>query len=235
MRHGVRVDRLARAGGRFVVAAGDRRWEADQVVVASGAYQRPRVPAFAAELDPGIVQLDTSRYRNPSQLRARRGAGGGGRQLRGRDRPRGLPRPPDLAVGPRHRPHPGARRRPLGPAAHPAVLVVRLARADRRHPRRSQGPAQGPGHPGAAGAGAAQGAGRRRGRAGAADGRGARRPPGAGGRSRHGGGQRASGAPGRGPTSAGSTCRSSTRTASRGTTAAWSRPSPACTSSACGS
>ena len=69
MRHGVRVDRLAWEGGRFLVTAGDRRWEADQVVVASGAYQRHRVPAFAAELDPGIVQLDTSRYRNPSQLR----------------------------------------------------------------------------------------------------------------------------------------------------------------------
>ena len=69
VRHGVRVDRLARAGGRFLVAAGDRRWEASQVVVASGAYQRPRVPAFAAELDQGIVQLDTTSYRNPSQLR----------------------------------------------------------------------------------------------------------------------------------------------------------------------
>jgi cation diffusion facilitator CzcD-associated flavoprotein CzcO len=54
---------------RFLVAAGDRRWEADQVVVASGAYQRHRIPAFASELDQGIVQLDTSHYRNLSQLR----------------------------------------------------------------------------------------------------------------------------------------------------------------------
>jgi putative flavoprotein involved in K+ transport len=69
VRNGVRVDRLAREGGRFLLAAGDRRWEADQVVVASGAYQRHRVPAFAAELDRGIVQLDTSTYRNPTQLR----------------------------------------------------------------------------------------------------------------------------------------------------------------------
>jgi putative flavoprotein involved in K+ transport len=69
VRHGVRVDRLARYDGRFLVAAGDRRWEADQAVVASGAYQRHQVPAFAAELDRGIVQLDTSHYRNPSQLR----------------------------------------------------------------------------------------------------------------------------------------------------------------------
>jgi putative flavoprotein involved in K+ transport len=69
VRNGIRVDRLAWEGGRFLVTAGDRRWVADQVVVASGAYQRQRIPAFAAELDPGIVQLDTSRYRNPSQLR----------------------------------------------------------------------------------------------------------------------------------------------------------------------
>ena len=70
VRNGVRVDGLARDGGRFLVTAGDRRWEADQVVVATGAYQRPRVPAFASELDPGIVQLDILGYRNPSQLRA---------------------------------------------------------------------------------------------------------------------------------------------------------------------
>jgi putative flavoprotein involved in K+ transport len=69
VRNGVRVDRLARDDGRFLVTAGDRRWEADQVVAATGAYQRPRVPAFASELDPGIVQLDTTGYRNPSQLR----------------------------------------------------------------------------------------------------------------------------------------------------------------------
>jgi len=68
VRTGVRVDRLSRDGDRYVVAAGDRRFQADQVVVASGAYQRPRIPAFAAELDPGILQLDPNRYRDPSQL-----------------------------------------------------------------------------------------------------------------------------------------------------------------------
>jgi hypothetical protein len=47
VRTGVRVDRLFRQGERYVVAAGDRRLVADQVVVvAAGAYQRPRVPAF---------------------------------------------------------------------------------------------------------------------------------------------------------------------------------------------
>jgi putative flavoprotein involved in K+ transport len=37
-------------------------------VVATGAYSRPRVPAFATELDPEIRQLHSSEYRNASQL-----------------------------------------------------------------------------------------------------------------------------------------------------------------------
>jgi hypothetical protein len=41
---------------------------ADHVVVASGAYHHPKVPAFAAELDPGIVQLHSHEYKGPSQL-----------------------------------------------------------------------------------------------------------------------------------------------------------------------
>ena len=68
---GVRIDRLespAREGEPFVATAGDRRYEAGQVIVAAGAFQRPRVPAFATELDPAIRQLHSSAYRNPSQL-----------------------------------------------------------------------------------------------------------------------------------------------------------------------
>jgi putative flavoprotein involved in K+ transport len=68
VRTGVRVDRLWRDNGRFVVAAGDRRWEADNVVVAMSSFQVPRVPGFAPELDPGVIQLHAGNYRNPSQL-----------------------------------------------------------------------------------------------------------------------------------------------------------------------
>ena len=49
---GVRVERLSRNGNGFELVAGNRRLEADNVVVATGAYQGQRVPAFAAELDP---------------------------------------------------------------------------------------------------------------------------------------------------------------------------------------
>jgi putative flavoprotein involved in K+ transport len=69
MRTGIRASRVARDGDRYVVTTGDARIEADHVIVASGAHQDPRVPAFSRELDPAIVQLHSSEYRNPSQLR----------------------------------------------------------------------------------------------------------------------------------------------------------------------
>jgi putative flavoprotein involved in K+ transport len=64
----VRVERLARNGQRFLARAGDRIFEADNVVVAMSSWQRSRVPEFASELDPGIVQLHVAEYRNPGQL-----------------------------------------------------------------------------------------------------------------------------------------------------------------------
>ena len=66
---GVRVDRLGRVDRAFAVSAGDRQIEASNVVVATGAHRLPRVPAFAMELDPRIVQLHSSEYRGPEQLR----------------------------------------------------------------------------------------------------------------------------------------------------------------------
>jgi putative flavoprotein involved in K+ transport len=69
VRMGVRVDRLTRDGRRYLVTAGDRRFEAEHVVIAMSNYQSPRVPAFAPELAPDIVQLHSSAYRHPGQLR----------------------------------------------------------------------------------------------------------------------------------------------------------------------
>ena len=68
---GVRIERLeqpAADGQPFVATAGDRRYEAGQVIVATGAFQRPKVPAIAKQLDPSIKQLHSSQYRNPTQL-----------------------------------------------------------------------------------------------------------------------------------------------------------------------
>jgi putative flavoprotein involved in K+ transport len=66
---GVAVDGLSRSDDRYVVSAGAQRFEAANVVVATGAQQTPKTPEFAAELDNGIRQLHSSEYRNPDQLR----------------------------------------------------------------------------------------------------------------------------------------------------------------------
>ena len=65
---GVRVEGLERNGEDFLVTAGDRRFEAENVVVALGSYQVPKVPDFANELADDVIQLHSIAYRNPEQL-----------------------------------------------------------------------------------------------------------------------------------------------------------------------
>jgi putative flavoprotein involved in K+ transport len=66
---GVLVDGLFREGDSLVVTSGSRRYVADNVIVCVGAHRRPKVPAFAPQLDPRILQMHSRDYRNPSQLR----------------------------------------------------------------------------------------------------------------------------------------------------------------------
>jgi putative flavoprotein involved in K+ transport len=68
VRTGVKVDGLSRERDRFIITSGSRRFEAKHVVVATGAYQVPKIPAFADELHSSIMQLHSSQYRHPSQL-----------------------------------------------------------------------------------------------------------------------------------------------------------------------
>lgn len=71
VRSGTSVDGVRPAhgpDGGYLVIAGDRRYEAKQVIVATGAFNRPHVPGFAAQLDASIRQFHSSEYRNPSQL-----------------------------------------------------------------------------------------------------------------------------------------------------------------------
>jgi putative flavoprotein involved in K+ transport len=69
VRQGVTVERLAREGEGFRVTTNRGPIVADRVIVATGASRVPKVPPFAADLDPAIVQMHSSEYRNPSQLR----------------------------------------------------------------------------------------------------------------------------------------------------------------------
>lgn len=70
VRTGVHVDRLSKARHGFVVEAGGVRYEAANVVVATGTWRDPVTPDFADRLDPRINQLHSHEYRNPGQLRS---------------------------------------------------------------------------------------------------------------------------------------------------------------------
>jgi putative flavoprotein involved in K+ transport len=69
VRTGLKVDSLTRNGDRFLVRAGEQSFDAENVVVAMANFQRSRVPAFASELKPEILQMHSIDYRNPGQLR----------------------------------------------------------------------------------------------------------------------------------------------------------------------
>jgi len=69
VRGGTRVDRVEPRDGGFVVTTADgARIASRQVVVATGPFRQPNIPAFAGELDPSIRQLHSHEYRNPDQL-----------------------------------------------------------------------------------------------------------------------------------------------------------------------
>ncbi|WP_067434797.1 flavin-containing monooxygenase [Nocardioides jensenii] len=57
-------------GGGYTVTTQRATFTCDNVVVATGTFGRtPRLPDFADQLDPGILQLHSSEYRRPGQLR----------------------------------------------------------------------------------------------------------------------------------------------------------------------
>jgi putative flavoprotein involved in K+ transport len=67
---GVRVESLGKKEDRYLLVSNAGRFEAENVVVASGSLRRPKIPAFAANLDRSIAQLHSSTYRNPAQIPA---------------------------------------------------------------------------------------------------------------------------------------------------------------------
>jgi putative flavoprotein involved in K+ transport len=62
--------RVAPIDGGYRVELADRGYEAEQVVVATGPFQIPRIPGLARDLDPSVRSLHSSEYRRPAQIPA---------------------------------------------------------------------------------------------------------------------------------------------------------------------
>jgi len=63
-----KVESLERKGDRYLIKTNGMQLQTDQVVIATGPYQEPRVPAWAKDLNHEIVQLTSGTYKNPGQL-----------------------------------------------------------------------------------------------------------------------------------------------------------------------
>ncbi|WP_238412529.1 MSMEG_0569 family flavin-dependent oxidoreductase [Saccharothrix deserti] len=68
LREGVAVTRLRRTDKGFRLTTTNGVLTADQVVLATGPYQVPRIPRPAERLPEAITQVHSSTYRNPEQL-----------------------------------------------------------------------------------------------------------------------------------------------------------------------
>ncbi|WP_028214355.1 flavin-containing monooxygenase [Paraburkholderia mimosarum] len=107
VRTGVEVTSVERIQGRsgFTVATSNGTFEANRVVVATGPFQRPVIPAIAPK-DPHLTQMHSADYRNPAQLPDGAvlvvGAGSSGTQIAEELRRAG--RTVYLSVGPHDRP-----------------------------------------------------------------------------------------------------------------------------------
>ncbi len=63
-----RVERDPLSGEYLVTAEGGDKIRARNVIVATGLYQKPKVPAFSADFPASIKQVHSDAYRNPREL-----------------------------------------------------------------------------------------------------------------------------------------------------------------------
>ena len=70
VRLGTPVRGLSHAAGRFALELDGSRIEVDQVVVATGPFQVPRIPPIAGQLAPDVFQVHSTGYTEPSDVPA---------------------------------------------------------------------------------------------------------------------------------------------------------------------
>ena len=68
VRYNTRVTSVEQDGAGYVVKTDHGTLSAKNVVVATGLFQRPKIPAFGAKIDAGITQLHSGAYRHPHSI-----------------------------------------------------------------------------------------------------------------------------------------------------------------------
>ncbi len=68
IRYGIEVSAVEQAHGGFQVTTNQGDYSADNVVIAVGFYQQPKIPHFSHNCPPDIFQIHSEQYRNPEMI-----------------------------------------------------------------------------------------------------------------------------------------------------------------------
>ncbi|MFD2045088.1 flavin-containing monooxygenase [Ornithinibacillus salinisoli] len=69
IKHNNKVTYVRKEDNIFHITTEHTEYEAQNVIIATGPFQKPRIPAFANTLSKEVIQLHSSEYENPSQLK----------------------------------------------------------------------------------------------------------------------------------------------------------------------
>lgn len=79
------ITMLEKANGHFIVSSNQGEYKGKNVIVTTGPFQEPLIPEFSHLLSDKVLQLHSSKYKNPSQLLEGRtlvvGGGNSGAQI----------------------------------------------------------------------------------------------------------------------------------------------------------
>lgn len=85
IQHGMQVRRLARSGDKYLVSTDTAEFTGDNIIIATGPFQKVYIPEMSRQLDPAIRQLHSSTYQNPASMPAQSvlvvGAGNSGAEI----------------------------------------------------------------------------------------------------------------------------------------------------------
>ena len=65
---GVEVSSVEKTRERYLVRTREGNYDAENVVIATGLYQSPKIPKSSEAIPAGILQIHSMKYRNPSSL-----------------------------------------------------------------------------------------------------------------------------------------------------------------------
>ena len=68
VRSRVEVATVEKSQQGYLVRTSEGEYEAVNVVIATGLYQSPKIPSFSTAIPPGILQIHSMDYKNPSAL-----------------------------------------------------------------------------------------------------------------------------------------------------------------------